>query len=144
MALLTRRTGPFADLTDLQTQIDRMFADMFERTNGGSTLAVDVIDEDDALVIRADVPGMKPEEVKIDVHDDVLTVHGEHEETSEEKNKRYLRRERRHGSFTRSMALPPGVDPDQITAESKNGVVEIRVPKPQRSEPKTIEVAAKD
>jgi HSP20 family protein len=102
--------------------------------------AIDVIDEDDALVIRADIPGMKPEEVKIDLHDDVLTVHGEHEESSEDKNKRYVRRERRFGAFTRSIALPPGVDASEIKAKSRDGVVEVRIPKPQRTEPKSIEV----
>jgi HSP20 family protein len=141
MALPTRRAGPFAELADLQTRFDRMFEDMFQGGNGGHALAVDVIDEDDALVIRADVPGLKPDEVKIDVHDDVLTVHGEHEERSEEKNKRYVRRERRYGAFTRSMALPPGVDADDIKASSKDGVVEIRIPKAQRTEPKSIEVS---
>jgi HSP20 family protein len=141
MALVTRHPGPFAELADLQTRFDRMFEGMFERGNGGHALAVDVIDEDDALVIRADVPGLKPEEVKIEVHDDVLTVHGEHEESSEEKNKRYVRRERRYGAFTRSMALPHGVDADDIKASSKDGVVEVRVPKPQRTEARSIEVS---
>ena len=142
MALLTRHAGPFTELADLQTRFDRMFEDMFERGNRGHALAVDVIDEDDALVIRADVPGMKPEDVKIEVHDDVLTVHGEHEESSDEKNKRYVRRERRYGAFTRSMALPPGVDAGDVKASSKDGVVEIRVPKRQRTEAKSIEVSS--
>jgi HSP20 family protein len=142
MSLLTRRAGPYAELADLPSRFDRMFEDMFERGNGGHAIAVDVIDEDDAVVIRADVPGMTPEEVKIEVHDDVLTVRGEHEESTEEKDKRYVRRERRYGAFTRSIALPPGVDADDIKASSKDGVVEIRVPKPRRTEAKTIEVSS--
>jgi HSP20 family protein len=141
MALLTRRTSPFAELADLQSRFDRMFEGIGEG-EGGRSIAVDVIDEDDAIVVRADVPGLKPEEVKIEVHDDVLTVRGEHEDTSEEKTKRYVRRERRFGSFTRSLALPPGVDADQISAASKDGVVEVRIPKPEQSEPRSIEVTS--
>jgi HSP20 family protein len=144
MALLTRRPGPFMQLADLQTHFDRMYEDMIERGTGGHALAVDVIDEDDAVVIRADVPGMKPEEVKVEVHDDVLTVHGEHEESSEDKGKRYVRRERRFGAFTRSMALPQGTDADDIKASSKDGVIEIRIPKPQSTEPRSIEVSSED
>ena len=141
MAAPTKRSAPFTELAELQSRFDRMLGDLFERGGAGHMPAIDVIAEDDALVIRADVPGMKPEEVKVDVHDDVLTVHGEHEESSEEKTKRYVRRERHYGSFTRSVALPPGADPDAIAASSKHGVVEIRVPKPQRTEPRTIEVS---
>jgi HSP20 family protein len=141
MATITRRSGPFAELADLQSRFDRMVEEMFPRGEGGHGLAIDVIDEDDALVLRADVPGMKPEEVKVDVHDDVLTVRGEHEERTEEKDKRYVRRERRYGSFTRSIALPAGADPDAITATCKDGVVEVRVPKPEHTEPRSISVS---
>ena len=141
MAMLTRRTGPFAELADLQSRFDQMFEGMLDRGNAGHALAVDVVDEDDAIVVRADIPGIKPDEVKIDVHDDVLTVRGQHEESSEETNKRYVRRERRYGSFSRSIALPPGVDTDDIKATSKHGVVEVRIPKPTTSEPKAIAVS---
>jgi HSP20 family protein len=140
MSVLARRPAPSTELAELQSRWDRMFEDFFDRGNGLHVPAIDVIDEDDALVIRADIPGMKPEEVKIDLHDDVLTVHGEHEESSEDKNKRYVRRERRYGSFTRSIALPPGVDAATIKAKSRDGVVEVRIPKPERTEPKSIEV----
>jgi HSP20 family protein len=143
MALLTRRSGPFAELADLQSRLDRMFEDMAERPESLRMPAIDVIDEDDAIVVRADVPGMTPEEVKIDVHDDVMTIHGEHEESTEEKDKRYVRRERRYGAFTRSIGLPAGIDADEIKATSKDGVVEVRVPKPVASEPKKIEVSPK-
>ncbi len=141
MTILTRRTGPYAELTDLQTRFDRMFEELFDRGRGGSGVAVDVIDRDDHLVVRADLPGLTPDEVKIDVHDDVLTVRGEHSETTEEKDERYIRRERRVGAFTRSIALPPGVDPDEIHAVSKNGVIEIEVPKPSTTESRSITVA---
>ena len=82
------------------------------------------------LVVRADVPGIKPEEVKVEVEDDILTVSGQHEERREEKDKRFLRRERRYGWFTRSMALPAGVDPKKIKAKTRDGVVEVTIPCP--------------
>lgn len=142
MALLTRRAGPLAELADLQSRFDRMFDDMLDRGSGDRTLAIDVLDEDDAIVVRADVPGIKPEEVEVHVQDDVLTVRGAHEEQSEEKAKRYVRRERRYGAFTRSIALPPGVDAEAIKASCQDGVVEVRVPKPQQTEPRRIEVGS--
>jgi HSP20 family protein len=90
--------------------------------------------------VHADVPGMKPEEVKIEVEDDVLTISGEHEERKEQKDKRYVRRERRYGSFSRSIALPPDVDAGKIEAKTHDGVVEVTVPLPEeaKKEPITI------
>jgi HSP20 family protein len=104
--------------------------------------AVDVVRDDGNLVIRADVPGIKPEEVKVEVEDDILTVSGQHEERKEEKDKDYLRRERRYGSFSRSMALPAGVDPKRIKATTHDGVVEVTIPLPKEPEKKKIEVKA--
>lgn len=78
--------------------------------------------------MRADILGIKPEGVKIEVQDDILTVSGEHEESKEEKDKNYVRRERHYGSFSRSMALPAGVDAKQIKAETHDGIVEVTIP----------------
>ena len=131
------RWEPFAELGELRNQLDRMFGDGRER---GWAPAVDVVREKDSLVIHADVPGIKPDEVKIEVEDDILTVSGKHEETTEEKEKNFLRRERRYGSFSRSMALPPGVDPKKIKATTRDGVVEVTVPLPKQPEKKKIEI----
>jgi HSP20 family protein len=91
-----------------------------------------VIERDDNYLLRADVPGFKPDQVKIEVEDDVLTVSAEHEESEEEENKdQYLRRERRYGSASRSITLPKGVTPDQVEATCKDGIVEVSVPKPK-------------
>jgi|HigsolmetaAR201D_1030396.scaffolds.fasta_scaffold06252_5 HSP20 family protein len=141
MPLPANRPRSFAEMFDLGSRFDRMFEDLFDRTDGTRRLAIDVIDEDDAIVVRADVPGIDPDKVKVEVKDDILTVSAEFEESSEEKDKRFLRRERRYGSFTRSIALPPGVNPDAIKATHKNGVVEIRVPRPEPAEPKRVEIA---
>jgi HSP20 family protein len=106
-------------------------------------LALDVVERDDAYVVRADVPGLKPEEVKIDVEVNLLTISGEHEESEEEKSDNYVRRERRYGSFSRSLNLPKGVTADQIEATSKDGVVEISIPKPKQEEPKAVSITPK-
>ena len=89
--------------------------------------------QDGQLVVRADIPGIKPEEVKIEVDDDILTVSGEHRESKEEKDKNYVRRERRYGSFSRSMVLPAGVDAKKIEAKTRDGVVEVTIPLPEEA-----------
>jgi HSP20 family protein len=133
---------PFADLEDVRSRIDRMFGEM---AAGGEQwkLALDVVERGDAYVVRADIPGLKAEEVKIDVEDDVLTISAEHEESEEEKKDNYVRRERRYGSFERSLNLPKGVTVDQIEATSKDGVVEISIPKPKQEERKAVSITPK-
>ena len=139
MATLTRRTNPFAELSE---RLDRMFEDVVESGTAVRRPALDVIDEDDALVLRAEVPGMKPDEVAVELQDDILTIRGHHEESTEEKDKRFVRRERRMGSFARSIALPAGTDPESIAASCKDGVLEVRIPHPTKSEPKSIAVTS--
>ncbi|HMD52411.1 MAG TPA: Hsp20/alpha crystallin family protein [Solirubrobacteraceae bacterium] len=133
------RWEPFAELGELRTRFDRMFEELAEGRQRGWTPAVDVVRDNGNLVVRADVPGIKPEEVKIEVEDDILTVSGEHEEEKEEKDEKgqhFLRRERRYGSFSRSMALPPGVDAKKIKAKTRDGVVEVTIPLPQATKKK--------
>ena len=141
MATGLTRWRPFGELEDVRTRIDRMFGELAggERWN----LALDVVERDDAYVVRADLPGLKPEEVKIDVEDDVLTISAEHEESDEEKQDNYVRRERRYGSFSRSLTLPRGVTADQIEATSKDGVVEVSIPKPKEQERKSVSINPK-
>jgi HSP20 family protein len=136
------RWEPFAELGELRSRFDRIFEDMAGGRERAWVPAVDVERENGNLVVRADIPGIKPEEVKIAVEDDILTVSGEHEETKEEKNKDYLRRERRYGSFSRSMALPPGVEAKQIKAKTHDGVVEVTIPLPKEPKKEKIEVKA--
>jgi HSP20 family protein len=116
---------------------------MFDELTAGPrtwTPAIDVVRENGNLVVRADIPGIKPEEVKIEVEDDILTVSGEHEERKEEKDKQYVRRERRYGSFIRSMALPPGVDAEQIRATTHDGVVEVTIPLPREAKSEPVRI----
>lgn len=140
MARALTRWDPFGDLGDLRSRFDRMFDDMVSGRDRAWAPAIDVERENGDLVVRADVPGIKPEDVKIDVEDDVLTVRGEHEEREETKDRHYVRRERRYGAFSRSMALPPGVDPEAIEATTHDGVLEVRIPLPAEAEKKAVTI----
>jgi HSP20 family protein len=124
-------------------RFDRLFGDLAETRERAWTPAIDVVRDDGNLVLRADVPGIKPEEVKIEVEDGILTISGEHEESHEEKDKEYVRRERRYGSFHRSMALPAGVDPRNIKAETKHGVVEVTIPLPTEATKQKVTITPK-
>ena len=140
MAGALTRWDPFAELGELRSRFDRMFDELAGGRERAWTPAIDVIREDGKLVIRADIPGMKPEEVKIEVEDDILTITGEHEERKEEKGKHYVRRERRYGSFSRSMALPAGVDASKIEAKTHDGIVEVTIPLPEEAKKKTVAI----
>ena len=144
MARAITRRRPFADFAELHTRLDRLFEDLVaEGERREWTPAVDVVREEAKIVVRADMPGIKPEEIKISVDDDILTISGEHEETKEEKDEQFVRRERRYGSFMRSIALPAGVDPEKIEATSKDGVLEVTVPTPVEAKKKTVEITPK-
>ncbi len=134
------RWEPFTELGDLRSRFDRMFEELTEGRRGQWTPAIDVVHDNGNLVMRADIPGIKPEEVKIEVKDDILTVSGEHEESKEEKDENYLRRERRYGSFRRSMALPAGVDPKKIKAKTRDGVVEVTIPLPKEAKKEAVTI----
>ena len=134
------RWEPFAELAELRSRFDRLFDDWLDGHERAWTPAIDVVREDDHLVLRADLPGIKPEEVKLEVEDDILTVSGEHRESKEEKDKHYVRRERRYGSFRRSMALPPGVEANSIKAKTHDGVVEVTIPLPKKAEKETVTI----
>jgi HSP20 family protein len=97
---------PFSDFAELRHRLDQAFRDLSDGAQRGWTPSVDLVRKEDELILRADIPGIKPEDVKIEVEDDVLTVSGEHKEEKEEKTEHYMRRERRFGSFSRSMVLP--------------------------------------
>jgi HSP20 family protein len=134
------RWEPFAELGELRSRFDRMFDHFTFGRERAWTPAVDVVRENGNLVVRADIPGIKPKEVKIEVEDDILTVSGEHEESKEAKDKNYVRRERRYGSFCRSMALPAGVEAKSIKAETHDGVVEVTIPLPKEAKKDTVTI----
>jgi HSP20 family protein len=136
MATTLTRWRPFAELELLRSRMDRLFDDAM----GAWTPAIDVQRDDDKLIVRADVPGIKPDEITVEVDEGLLTLSGEHEETEEEKGTDFVRRERRYGSFRRAIALPRNVDADAITAVTQDGVLEVTVPLPseEQAAPKVI------
>lgn len=146
MARTITRWEPFAELAEMRARFDRMFGDLVDGHDREWMPAVDVMRDDGQLVVRAEVPGIKPDEIEIKAEGGMLTISGKHEETKEEKEKDFVRRERRYGAFSRSMPLPEGVDPKDITATTHDGVLELTIPLPEEAatEPVTITPTAGD
>jgi HSP20 family protein len=130
--------SPFRGFYDAQSEVDRLFNETFGglsrgrgRQGGGQFAqwapAVDVLTKDGDLVIRAELPGLKQEDVDITLQNGVLTISGEHKADQEEERGNYHVRERRYGSFRRSMTLPEGTDESKIHARFEDGVLEVRV-----------------
>jgi len=129
--------SPFRGFWDMQSQMNRMFEEMLgnvgrspARQLEGVTEwapAVDATAQDGNLVIRAELPGVKPEDVDISLHGNVLTISGERKTEQEEERGGYYIRERRYGSFSRSFSLPQGTDESKIRARFENGVLEVTV-----------------
>ena len=101
---------------------------------------VDISEDEKEYVIKAEIPEMKKEEIKINVHDDVLSISGERRYEKEEKGKKYHRVERAYGSFMRSFTLPEDADGSKVTAEYKDGVLKVHLAKSEKAKPKAIEV----
>ncbi len=104
--------------------------------------AVDIREEDDRFVIRADIPGVDPKEIQVNMENGILTISGSREEVSEEERKHYKRIECARGSFLRRFTLPDTADPDKITAKAVNGVLEVVIPKQAHVQPRKITVEA--
>jgi len=125
-------------------EIDRLFDDFSRGFAGlGATdLAprMDVSETDKEIELTAELPGLEEKDVQINFADDVLTIRGEKKSETEQKDKSYRLVERSYGSFTRSVALPSGIDPDSIKATIANGVLKVTVPKPAAADAKKIEV----
>ena len=134
---------PFADFGELRQRMDEFFRQGGVGDDGAWAPSVDVIRRNGTVVLRADLPGIKPDEVKVTVEDGVLTVSGEHSEESEEREGSYMRRERRSGSFSRSMTLPSGVNAEDIESTTKDGVLEVTIPLPKAEEKKAVEIETK-
>jgi HSP20 family protein len=139
MARTITRWEPFAELADMRQRFDRLLGELADGEREWMP-AVDMVRDDGDLVVRAEVPGIKPEEIEIKAEEGMLTISGKHEETEEEKGKHFVRRERRYGAFSRTMPLPDGVEPEKIKASTHDGVLEVRIPLPieKAQEPVTI------
>ncbi|HEU5003999.1 MAG TPA: Hsp20/alpha crystallin family protein [Actinomycetota bacterium] len=157
MAIAVRRFSPWSSFNELQRETDQLMrnvlagAGMFGGTpalasggqqSGAWMPAVDVLARDKDIVVRAELPGIDPSrDVEISVHDGVLTVRGERRQEEQTKDDRYMRVERRYGSFERTLAIPEGVNPEGIQASYDNGVLEVTIPgAAQESAPRRIPV----
>ena len=132
--------SPFPDFAELRHRVDQMFRDLGDGVGHGWTPSIDVVRREDAIVLRADIPGIKPDDVKITVEDNLLTVSGEHEESSTEEEGDYVRRERHLGSFSRTMSLPRGIKADDIAATTEDGVLEVTIPLPEDEKKQPVEI----
>lgn len=141
MATLVR-WEPFRELASLQTEMSRLMNGMFEGPARDATQswvpALDVWETDSELVYAFDLPGIPEEKIAIEVHDDTLTVTAEREKVQEEKGDRFFRFERRYGTFSRAVGLPQGTDGTKVVAGYRDGVLEVRVPKPAEARPHRI------
>ena len=146
MALV--RWDPFRELEEVSDRLNRMFARPATRaTNGKETMivadwtpSVDISETDGEYQIKAEIPDVKKEDVKVTLEDGVLTIQGERKHEKEEKGKRYHRIERSYGSFIRTFSLPDVIDEDKVKAEFKEGVLNLSLPKSEKAKPKAIDV----
>ena len=129
----------------LQTEMNRLFGSLFD----SPTLAtrrfvppIDVVENDARYVLRADLPGLRAQDVKIEFDGDVLTISGERHSEHESSDGGYRRVERASGSFSRSLTLPAGIDASKIEASFTDGVLEVTVPKPEQSKPHRVAINA--
>jgi HSP20 family protein len=102
--------------------------------------AMDLVESDDRFVLRADLPGLTEDDIRIEFEDRTLTISGERKSEHEENGNGYHRVERAFGSFSRSLTLPQGVDPEAVTASFDRGVLEVSIPKPEARKPRRIEI----
>jgi HSP20 family protein len=142
MATLVR-WDPIREVAAVQNELSRLMSGLFEG-NGPATQSwvptVDAWETEDALVYAFDLPGVEQDKISVETEDGALTVSGERTRNAEVSQEHFHRLERRHGSFSRTVGLPQGVPEDAITAAYKDGVLEIRVPKPEQTKPKKIEI----
>lgn len=133
------RWDPFDEMNRLQ---DHIFRGWGSNQRQAFRLAVDIREVDDAFLVEAEVPGIAAEDVHVDVEKNVLTIRGERSVEKEEKEDTFRRVERHYGSFSRSFTLPDTVDADNISADLKDGVLALRIPKKEAPQPRKISVNA--
>jgi HSP20 family protein len=144
MALV--RWDPRRGIDSRQVQMDRVL-DAFFGAGGGNgdarrrwMPAVDLVENEDDFVLRADLPGLTEDDVEVEVTEGVLTVSGERKAEQKKEGEGYYRVERAFGSFSRSLSLPEGVDADKVSAEFDSGVLEVRIPKPEERKPHRVQI----
>ena len=148
MADITR-WDPFAEMASLRNTLDRMFDDFRPVRafgNGGQAgdlyFPVDLFETGDEVVVKASLPGVKPEDIDISIHGQVLTLKANSEQEDEEKAENWYRRERRSGTWMRQLTLPAEVNAERANAAFDQGVLRLSLPKAESAKPKTIKVSA--
>jgi len=142
------RWDPFRELEEMSDRLNRVFGRPTKQREGGketmtvadSSPAVDISESEREYLIHVELPEVKKEDVKVSVQEGVLTIHGERKQEKEEKGKKYHRVERSYGSFARSFTVPGGMDETKVTAEFKDGMLNLHLPKSERAKPKAIDV----
>ncbi len=151
MALV--RWDPVRELDSFQSDMNRLFDSFFGRRegNGGGSgygrrwiPAMDLVETEGDLVLRADLPGLNRDDIEIEVKDNALTVSGERKADHEEKGEGFYRVERAFGSFSRSLDLPRGIEPGAVRARFDKGVLEVRIPKPEERKPTRVEIGGEE
>jgi len=144
------RWQPFSDMVTLRQAMDRLFDDSFVRPSRftglfgeGAEMPIDMYQTDEDVVVKATVPGIKPEEVEITITGDTLTIKGETRTEEEVKKENYFRQERSYGAFSRSILLPSSLQTDKAEATFDNGVLTLTIPKAEESKPKQIKIKPK-
>ena len=144
MALI--RWEPARELQTIQQEMNRLFGSFFDAPDGATVQArrripaMDLVEEDNDFVLRADLPGVEEKDVKVELEDNVLTISGERSSEHNERKDGYYRIERSSGSFQRSLTVPEGVDPDKVAAHFENGVLTVRIPKPAQAKPRRVAI----
>ena len=141
------RIDPFREMEEVSSRLNRLFTQPIARAwneNGESVMdwapAVDITETDGEYLLKADLPAVKKENVKVEILDGTLSVQGERKQETEEKGRKFHRVERAYGRFERTLALPVDVDAATVTAEFKDGVLEVHLPKKAQAAPKAVEV----
>ena len=145
MALI--RWEPVRELGTIQNEMNRFFNSFFDTPTpaNGKTFrrwipAMDLVETENAFLLKADLPGLSESDVKIELDDNVLTISGERKSEHQDRKAGYYRVERSYGSFRRSLALPEGVEADAVKATFENGVLEVTVPKPAQAQPRRVQI----
>lgn len=139
------RWEPFRDLVGIQERLNRLFSESIGRTNideayGAWVPPVDIFEKGDDLVIRAELPGVDKNDMDIHVENGVLQIRGDRKPDPDIAETTAYRRERMHGNFTRSFALPTTVDASRVAAKYRDGVLEVTIPKAESAKPKRVKI----
>jgi HSP20 family protein len=142
------RWEPFNELVSLRDAMDRLFEESIIRPRGmiesfAEGLAVDMFQTKDEVIVKAAIPGVKPEDIDVSVSNDVLTIKGEFKQEENVERENYIRRERRFGSFSRALPLPLPVNVEKASAEFEHGILKLVLPKAEEVKPKSIEIKTK-